>query len=86
MLDGKNNNSWSKKLLTVRLALNTTKCDFTGQTAAYSMFGRRLHTADDIAHDIRSVVHNYNFALKIMQYLKKFTNFIKQIKDQIEGN
>lgn len=84
MLVGNEHNTWSEKLAVIRFALNTAKCDSTGQTAAYLMFGRELRTTDDIAHDFRSVVENDNFIPEITPYLKKFAEFTKQIRDRIE--
>lgn len=84
MLVGNDHNTWSEKLPIIRFALNTAKCDSTGQTAAYLMFGRELRTTDDIAHNFRSVVENDNFIPEITPYLKKFATFIKQVRDRIE--
>ncbi|GFS86186.1 hypothetical protein TNCV_660721 [Trichonephila clavipes] len=40
---------WENKLPSIRFALNSTKCDTTGKTAAYLQFGRQMRTIDDIA-------------------------------------
>lgn len=86
MLVGNEHNTWSEKLSIIRFALNTAKCDSTGQTAAYLMFGRELRTPDDIAHDFRSVVENDNFIPEITPYLRNFANFLKRVRDRVEKN
>ncbi|GFS69884.1 transposon Tf2-8 polyprotein [Trichonephila clavipes] len=39
---------WSEKLPFIRFALNTAKCETTGQTAAFLNFGRELRTPSEI--------------------------------------
>ncbi|GFU89283.1 retrovirus-related Pol polyprotein from transposon 412 [Trichonephila clavipes] len=39
---------WSEKLPFIRFALNTAKCETTGQTAAFLNFGRELHTEEAV--------------------------------------
>lgn len=50
----------------MRFALITAKYDKTGQTTLYFMFGRELHTTDDISHNLRSSVQ------EITSYFKKY--------------
>ena len=59
------------KLTIIRFALNSAKCSFTSQTAAYLMFEREPRTTEDITHDFRSIVENGNFIPEINSYLKK---------------
>ncbi|GFY17284.1 gag-Pol polyprotein [Trichonephila clavipes] len=44
---------WSEKLPFIRFALNTAKCETTGQTAAFLNFGRELRTPSEVVNDIR---------------------------------
>lgn len=84
ILVGDNHTSWSEKLPSIRFALNTARCDTTGQTAAFLQFGREPRTLDDIQHDIRSVIDNDNFVAEITPYLRKFAKVSKVIKDRVE--
>ncbi|GFY14875.1 retrovirus-related Pol polyprotein from transposon 412 [Trichonephila clavipes] len=63
---------WSEKLLFIRFALNTAKCETTGQTEAFLNFGRELRTPSEVVNDIRVVIQNDNFVPEITPYLKKF--------------
>ncbi|GFV75077.1 retrovirus-related Pol polyprotein from transposon 17.6 [Trichonephila clavipes] len=51
---------WSEKLPFIRFALNTAKCETTGQTAAFLNFGRELRTPSEVVNDIRVVIQNDN--------------------------
>jgi hypothetical protein len=79
-----NHTIWSEKLPTIRFALNTARCDTTGETAAFLMFGRELRTTDDVTRDLRAIISNDNFVPEITPYLKRFTNYMKQLKSDIE--
>ncbi|GBM92730.1 hypothetical protein AVEN_215452-1 [Araneus ventricosus] len=74
----------NEKLPSIRFALNTAKCQTTGQTAAFLHFGRELRTADDVTHDLRVVIENDNFVAEITPYLKKFSQFMAQAKEVVE--
>ena len=76
---------WEEKLPTIRFAMNTAKCDTTGETAAFLQFGRELRTTDDVQHDIRAVIHNDNFVPEITPYLKRFADMTKEIKEKVEA-
>ncbi|GFV64377.1 uncharacterized protein TNCV_2502951 [Trichonephila clavipes] len=71
---------WSEKLPFIRFALNTAKCETTGQTAAFLNFGRELRTPSEVVNDIRVVIQNDNFVPEITPYLKKFAKFSTQIR------
>ncbi|GFX85367.1 hypothetical protein TNCV_4731841 [Trichonephila clavipes] len=75
---------WSEKLPFIRFALNTGKCETTGQTAAFLNFGRELRTPSDVLNDIRVVIQNDNFVPEITPYLKKFAKFSTQIREVVE--
>ncbi|GFU01812.1 hypothetical protein TNCV_1523181 [Trichonephila clavipes] len=75
---------WSEKLPFIRFALNTAKCETTGQTAAFLNFGRELRTPTEVVNDIRVVIQNDNFVPEITPYLKKFTKFSTQIREVFE--
>ncbi|GFX34135.1 retrovirus-related Pol polyprotein from transposon 412 [Trichonephila clavipes] len=77
-------NCWSEKLLFIRFALNTAKCETTGQTAAFLNFGRELRTPSEVVKDIRVVIQNDNFVPEITPYLKKFAKFSTQIREVVE--
>ncbi|GFX49570.1 integrase catalytic domain-containing protein [Trichonephila clavipes] len=69
---------WSEKLPFIRFALNTAKCETTGQTAAFLNFVRELRTPSEIVKDIQVVIQNANFVPEITPYLKKFAKFSTQ--------
>ncbi|GFW54724.1 integrase catalytic domain-containing protein [Trichonephila clavipes] len=75
---------WSEKLPFIRFALNTAKCETTGQTAAFLNFGRELRTPSEVVNDIRVIIQNDNFVPEITPYLKKFTKFSTQIREAVE--
>ncbi|GFW00589.1 integrase catalytic domain-containing protein [Trichonephila clavipes] len=75
---------WSEKLPFIRFALNTSKCETTGQTAAFLNFGRELRTPSEVVNDIRVVIQNDNFVPEITPYLKKFSKFSTQIREVVE--
>ncbi|GBN61176.1 Transposon Tf2-8 polyprotein [Araneus ventricosus] len=77
-------NSWSEKLPLIRFALNTAKCQTTGQTASFLHFGRELRRVDDVMHDLRAVIENDNFVAEITPYVKKFSQFMAQAKEVVE--
>ncbi|GFV64085.1 uncharacterized protein TNCV_2461121 [Trichonephila clavipes] len=70
---------WSEKLPFIHFALNTAKCETTGQTAAFLNFGRELRTPSEVVNDIRVVIQNDNFVphqeISRRPYLKKFAKF-----------
>ncbi|GFV43769.1 uncharacterized protein TNCV_4609271 [Trichonephila clavipes] len=73
-----------EKLPFIRFALNTAKCETTGQTPAFLNFGRELRTPSEVVKDIRVVIQNYNFVPEITPYLKKFAKFFTQIREVVE--
>ncbi|GFT01022.1 retrovirus-related Pol polyprotein from transposon 412 [Trichonephila clavipes] len=75
---------WSEKLPLIRFALNTAKCETTGQTAAFLNFGRELRTPSEVVNDIRVVIQNDYFVPEITPYLKKFAKFSTQIREVVE--
>ncbi|GFX42516.1 hypothetical protein TNCV_1520791 [Trichonephila clavipes] len=75
---------WSEKLPFIRFALNTAKCETTGQMAAFLNFGRELRTPSEVVNDIRTVIQNDNFVPEITPYLKEFTKFSTQIREVVE--
>ncbi|GFV57088.1 retrovirus-related Pol polyprotein from transposon 297 [Trichonephila clavipes] len=75
---------WSEKLPIIRLALNTAKCETTGQTATFLNFGRELSSPSEVVNDIRVVIQNDNFVPEITPYLKKFAKFSTQIREVVE--
>ncbi|GFX55479.1 retrovirus-related Pol polyprotein from transposon 412 [Trichonephila clavipes] len=72
---------WSEKLPFIRFALNTAKCETTGQTAAFLNFGGELRAPSEVVNDIRVVIQNDNFVPEITPYLKKFAKFSTQIRE-----
>ncbi|GFX76608.1 retrovirus-related Pol polyprotein from transposon 412 [Trichonephila clavipes] len=75
---------WSEELYFIHFALNTAKCETTGQTAAFLNFGRELRTPSEVVNDIRVVIQNENFVPEITPYLKKFAKFSTQIREIVE--
>ncbi|GFW10305.1 hypothetical protein TNCV_5096561 [Trichonephila clavipes] len=73
---------WSEKLPFIRFALNTAKCEMTGQMAAFLNFGRELRTPSEVVNDIRVVNQNDNFLLEITPYLKKSTQITEVVEEQ----
>ncbi|GFU76549.1 transposon Tf2-8 polyprotein [Trichonephila clavipes] len=77
---------WSEKLPFIRFALNTAKCETTGQTAAFLNFGRELRTPSEVINDIRVVIQNDNFVPEITPYLKKFVSFPLRLERWLKSN
>ncbi|GFW60485.1 hypothetical protein TNCV_943521 [Trichonephila clavipes] len=75
---------WLEKLPFIRFALNTAKCETTGQTAAFLNFGRELRTPSEVVNGTRVVIHNDNFVPDITPYLKKFAKFSTQTREVVE--
>ncbi|GFS77946.1 hypothetical protein TNCV_2028161 [Trichonephila clavipes] len=75
---------WSEKLPFIRFALNTAKCETTGQVAAFLNFGRELRTPSEVVNDIPVVIQNDSFVPEITPYLKKFAKFSTQIREVVE--
>ncbi|GFS96199.1 integrase catalytic domain-containing protein [Trichonephila clavipes] len=73
-----------EKLPFIRFALNSAKCETTGQTAAFLNFGRELRTPSEVVNDIRVVIQIDNFVPEITPYLKKFAKFSTQIREVVE--
>ncbi|GFU82954.1 integrase catalytic domain-containing protein [Trichonephila clavipes] len=74
----------SEKLPFIRFALNTAKCETTGQTAAFLNFGRELRSPSEVVNDIRVVIQIDNFVPEITPYLKKFAKFSTQMREVVE--
>ncbi|GFU47908.1 transposon Tf2-8 polyprotein [Trichonephila clavipes] len=75
---------WSEKLPFIRFALNTAKCETTGQTAPFLNFGRDLRLTSEVVNDIRVVIQNDNFVPEITPFLKKFAKVSTQIREVVE--
>ncbi|GFW65178.1 integrase catalytic domain-containing protein [Trichonephila clavipes] len=58
---------WSEKLPFFRFALNTAKCETTGQTETFLNFGRELRTPSEVVNDIRVIIQNDNFVPEITE-------------------
>ncbi|XP_055928023.1 uncharacterized protein K02A2.6-like [Argiope bruennichi] len=76
--------TWEEKLTMIRFAMNTSKCDTTGHTAAYLQFGCELRTTEDVNHDLRSLIENDTFVVEITPYLKQFACLTPQIRELVE--
>ncbi|GFW70643.1 nuclear receptor coactivator 2 [Trichonephila clavipes] len=74
---------WSEKLPFILFALNTAKCETTGQTAAFLNFGRELRSPSEVVNDMRVIIQNDNFVPEITPYLKKFAKFSTQIREVV---
>ncbi|XP_044265563.1 uncharacterized protein LOC123011921 [Tribolium madens] len=72
LLDHEHTN-WPNKLPAIRFAMNSTRCQTTGYTAAYLMFTRELRTPEDIKHD-----------LQITPRLVSLANTLREVKDTQE--
>ena len=56
---------WVEKLPTIHFAMNTAKCDRTGETAAFLEFGREFRTTNNVHHNICAIIYNDNFVSEI---------------------
>lgn len=84
ILVGNDHSSWVEKLPSIRFAMNTSRCETTGQTASYLQFGRELRTPDSLTHDLRSIINNDNFIPEITPHLKRFAKIMHEIKERSE--
>ncbi|XP_071044455.1 uncharacterized protein [Parasteatoda tepidariorum] len=69
----------------IRFAMNSAKCETTGETASFLMFGREMRTIDDVTSDFRAIVNNDNFVPEITPYLKRLANISNDIRDRVES-
>ncbi|XP_017475026.1 PREDICTED: uncharacterized protein LOC108365496 [Rhagoletis zephyria] len=74
-------NTWSSDLASIRFAMNTTKCQSTGYSAAFLTFGRELRTFDDIEHDIKAITESENFIPQITPYLRSMVDTFNNAKE-----
>lgn len=84
ILVGNDHRAWRDKLSYIRFALNTARCESTGQSAAFLQFARELRTLDDVKHDIKAVLDNDNFVPEITPYLKRFARTVHQVRERAE--
>lgn len=84
ILVGPHHREWAKFLPSIRFAMNTTKCETTGQTPAFLTFGRELRILEDVSNDIRSIVQSENFIPQITPYLWKLQGAIKDAREMHE--
>ncbi|GFW88403.1 retrovirus-related Pol polyprotein from transposon 297 [Trichonephila clavipes] len=75
---------WEDKLLSIRFALNSVKCDTTGKVAAYLQFGREMISIDDVTNDFRAIINNENFVPEITPYLKRLARTSPEIPKRIK--
>lgn len=68
-------------LPTVRFAMNTTKNESTGFSAAFLTFGRELRTIDDMEHDLRTIVTSENFVVEITPKLLNISDTLEKVKE-----
>jgi hypothetical protein len=57
----KPNSDWPRQLPSIRFAMNTVRCQSTGKTPAFLLFGSELRSIDDVTNDLRSVVLSETF-------------------------
>ncbi|GBN48306.1 hypothetical protein AVEN_168892-1 [Araneus ventricosus] len=60
ILIGDQHDKWDEYLPAILFAMNTVKCDTTGQTAAFLQFGQELRTTHGVTHDLRAIINNDN--------------------------
>ncbi|KAF8795401.1 Gag-Pol polyprotein-like protein [Argiope bruennichi] len=84
ILVGDDHGNWHSKLPMIRFAMNTAVCDTIGHTPAFLQLGRELRTVDDVVRDFKAVVENDNFVPEITPYLKRFANFMNELRERIE--
>ncbi|GFY03919.1 transposon Tf2-8 polyprotein [Trichonephila clavipes] len=78
---------WSKKLPFIRFALDTAKCEMTGQTAAFLNFGRELRIPSEVVNDFRVVIQNDNFVPEITPYLSRNSlSFPLRLERRLKSN
>ena len=83
ILVGNDHQTWKDKLLLIRFALNTVKCDSTGQSAAFLQFAWELQTLDDVKHNIKVIIENDNFNSEITPHLKHFARNVQQVQESV---
>ncbi|XP_036347333.1 protein NYNRIN-like [Rhagoletis pomonella] len=81
ILVGRQHRNWAEKLPAIRFAMNTTRCQSTGYTAAYLTFGRELRTIDDVQHDLRAIIHSENFIAEITPYLSTLAEVFQAARE-----
>ncbi|XP_036340634.1 uncharacterized protein LOC118750003 [Rhagoletis pomonella] len=81
ILVGKQHRTWAEKLPAIRFAMNTTRCQSTGYSAAFLTFGREPRTIDDVQHDLRSIIQSENFVAEITPYLATLTEVFQAARE-----
>ncbi|GFU76753.1 uncharacterized protein TNCV_1908641 [Trichonephila clavipes] len=75
---------WSEEATpSSRFALNTAKCETTGQTAAFLNFVVKLRTPSEVVNDIRVVI-GMIILCRDNSLSKKFAKFSTQIREVVE--
>ncbi|XP_017473244.1 PREDICTED: uncharacterized protein LOC108364166 [Rhagoletis zephyria] len=81
ILVGKQHRTWAEKLPAIRFAMNTTRCQNTGYSAAFLAFGREPRAIDDVQHDLRSIIQSENFVAEITPYLATLTEVFQAARE-----
>lgn len=84
ILVGDDHTTWSERLSAIRFAMNTSRGETTGFTAAYLTFARELRTPDDVNNDLRLIVQSENFIPAITPYLHNIANTLREARDTHE--
>nr|XP_012153685.1 PREDICTED: uncharacterized protein K02A2.6-like [Megachile rotundata] len=74
---GNNHTTWDDQLPTIRLVMNSAKCETTGHSAAYQTFERELRTVDDTNRDLKQIVEAENFLPEITPKLLDLANTLR---------
>lgn len=81
---GNNHTSWDSKLPMIRFAMNTSKCESTGYSAAYLTFGRELRSPLEVHLDLRAIILSENFIPQITPHLLKMAEVLKNANESVE--
>lgn len=81
----KDHTSWDQKLPMIRFAMNSAKCESTGNSAAYLTFGRELRSPLEAHHDLKSIVISENFIPQITPHLINLVNTLQGARE-VEEN
>lgn len=76
--------SWAEYLLAIRFAMNTTKCQTTGYSAAYLVFGQELRTAYDVGRDIRTILSSDAVLPEITSKLERLADTLLDARETHE--
>lgn len=84
ILVGPHHSAWPSQLPAIRFAMNTARCQSTGQTPAYLMFGQELRHPLEVTYDFRSIIQSETFIPEVTPRLLALADTLKEARETWE--